>query len=72
MAEIRKFDPEAGNAIAQALRAAMGDPVHPKAPGETSSMPDVAPVPAAPQTSTFHFTVTTIETSEADDSDEPN
>ncbi len=35
MAEIRKHDPAAGNAIAQALRAAMGDPVRPVTPGET-------------------------------------
>ncbi|MCA0251983.1 MAG: hypothetical protein LCH76_06770 [Actinobacteria bacterium] len=34
MAEIRKFDPAMGNAIAQALRAAMGDPVRPATPGE--------------------------------------
>ena len=33
MAEIRKYDPAAGNAIAQALRAAMGEPVRPNAPG---------------------------------------
>ncbi|MBK9696168.1 MAG: hypothetical protein IPO80_01785 [Propionibacteriaceae bacterium] len=34
MAEIRKYDPAAGNAIAQALRAAMGEPVRPATPGE--------------------------------------
>ncbi len=33
MAEIRKFDPAAGNAIAQSLRAAMGEPVRPFEPG---------------------------------------
>ena len=33
MAEIRKYDPTAGNAIAQALRAAMGEPVRPNQPG---------------------------------------
>lgn len=33
MAEIRKFDPAAGSAIAQALREAMGDPVRPATPG---------------------------------------
>ncbi len=33
MAEIRKFDPAAGSAIAQALKAAMGDPVRPNQPG---------------------------------------
>jgi hypothetical protein len=40
MAEIRKFDPAAGNAIAQALKAAMGEPVRPAEPG----------APAAPRT----------------------
>jgi hypothetical protein len=34
MAEIRKFDPATGNAIAQALRAAMGEPVRPTTPGK--------------------------------------
>lgn len=34
MAEIRKYDPAKGNAIAEALRAAMGDPIRPVAPGE--------------------------------------
>ena len=33
MAEFRKHDPAAGNAIAQALRAAMGEPVRPNQPG---------------------------------------
>lgn len=33
MAEIRKFDPAAGSAIAQALKAAMGEPVRPNQPG---------------------------------------
>ena len=33
MAEIRKFDPAAGSAIAQALKAAMGEPVRPAEPG---------------------------------------
>ena len=37
MAEIRKFDPAAGNAIAQALKAAMGEPVRPNEPGRTAS-----------------------------------
>lgn len=41
MAEIRKFDPAAGNAIAQALKAAMGEPVRPVTPGGP-------PVPRAP------------------------
>lgn len=33
MAETRKYDPAAGNAIAQALKAAMGEPVRPNLPG---------------------------------------
>ena len=32
MAEIRKYDPSKGNAIAEALRAAMGDPIRPATP----------------------------------------
>ncbi|MGC4152626.1 MAG: hypothetical protein QM628_06050 [Propionicimonas sp.] len=39
MAEIRKFDPAAGNAIAQALRQAMGDPVRPVTPGTPANSP---------------------------------
>lgn len=39
MAEIRKFDPAAGNAIAQALRQAMGDPVRPVTPGAPARSP---------------------------------
>lgn len=43
MAEIRKFDPAMGNAIAQALRAAMGDPVRPVVPGESADSPAAGP-----------------------------
>ena len=39
MAEIRKFDPAAGNAIAQALKAAMGEPVRPNEPGSAPTSP---------------------------------
>lgn len=39
MAEIRKFDPAAGNAIAQALRQAMGEPVRPVTPGTPANSP---------------------------------
>jgi len=45
MAEIRKYDPAVGNAIAEALRAAMGDPVRPVATGQ-------APAPAGPPPAT--------------------
>ncbi len=34
MAEIRKHDPSKGNAIAQALRAAMGEEIRPAIPGQ--------------------------------------
>jgi hypothetical protein len=48
MAEIRKYNPEAGNAIAQALRAAMGEPVRPNVPGEAAARTSTqdAPTPA--------------------------
>ncbi len=58
MAEIRKFDPAAGNAIAQALKAAMGEPVRPVTPGGP-------PVPraqgSAPATRWVQLTVATPE-----------
>lgn len=57
MAEIRKFDPALGNAIAQALRQAMGDPVRPHIPGESRTQPKDATSPQ--QTATFNLTVTT-------------
>jgi hypothetical protein len=34
MAEIRKHNPAMGNAIQQALRAAMGEGIRPRVPGE--------------------------------------
>lgn len=48
MAEIRKYDPSKGNAIAEALRAAMGDPIRPATPGrpETAAPPQPTPAPA--------------------------
>ncbi len=49
MAETRKYDPAAGNAIARALRAAMGDPVRPNQPGSRPT--DAAEKPATPATS---------------------
>ena len=45
MAEIRKFDPAAGNAIAQALREAMAEPVRPVTPGEPAGQA----APATPE-----------------------
>ncbi|PFG16577.1 hypothetical protein ATK74_1124 [Propionicimonas paludicola] len=47
MAEIRKYDPSKGNAIAEALRAAMGDPIRPATPGQTASDKPSEPEPAA-------------------------
>ncbi|PKQ32564.1 MAG: hypothetical protein CVT62_00415 [Actinobacteria bacterium HGW-Actinobacteria-2] len=67
MAEIRKHNPEAGNAIAQALRAAMGEPVRPNEPG---AKPAATAVPANVTTSTtvVNFAVTAV-TVDADDED---
>lgn len=42
MAEIRKHNPETGNAIAQALSAAMGEPVRPRTPGTPAAKPHPA------------------------------
>jgi hypothetical protein len=51
MAEIRKYDPAAGTAIAQALKAAMGEPVRPVEPG---SRPEgAAPKPEGAVTTTW-------------------
>lgn len=60
MAEIRKFDPAAGNAIAQALREAMGDPVRPRTPG-TSANPE-ASTPTTEDTQTTWLSVRIGET----------
>lgn len=47
MAEIRKYDPSKGNAIAEALRAAMGDPIRPATPGRPETAePTPAPAPS--------------------------
>ncbi|MFZ0530659.1 MAG: hypothetical protein WAL91_08995 [Propionicimonas sp.] len=44
MAEIRKHDPVQGNAIVEALRTAMGDPIRPVTPGKpATSKPAAAP-----------------------------
>lgn len=51
MAEIRKFDPAMGNAIAQALRQAMGDPVRPLSPGEPTAPAAAQPPDEPTQTS---------------------
>lgn len=57
MAEIRKFDPAAGNAIAQALRQAMGDPVRPVAPGAPTNSAGSEPPPDSTQTTWLNLRV---------------
>lgn len=65
MAEIRKFDPASGNAIAQALKAAMGEPVRPADPGGVPAARDRKP---APQTTTSWVAIhVTSGTAERDD-----
>ena len=53
MAEIRKFDPAVGNAIAQALRAAMGDPLRPVEPGADTERAAAPPAPDAEPTTSW-------------------
>jgi hypothetical protein len=66
MAEIRKHNPDAGNAIAQALRAAMGEPVRPNEPGGT---PSAAPTTTSITTSTtvVSFAVSTVPIEDEDE-----
>ena len=47
MAEIRKHQPSTGNAIAQALRAALGEDVRPNVPGEPRTKKPAAASDAA-------------------------
>lgn len=63
MAEIRKYDPAKGNAIVEALRAAMGDPIRPTTPGQASATRK--PAEAAPTTSWVNLTVTSEAAQEA-------
>jgi hypothetical protein len=49
MAEIRKHDPSKGNAMAQALRAAMGEDIRPRVPGQPAPAASTRPV-AEPRT----------------------
>ncbi len=59
MAEIRKHNPDVGNTIAQALKAAMGEPVRPSDPGQDGTKASApAPKTAAP-TSIISVNVTT-------------
>lgn len=57
MAEIRKFNPGHGNAIAEALKAAMGEPVRPAEPGARVQPAAATPPepPAPPAVVTFSF-----------------
>jgi len=55
MAEIRKHDPSAGSAIQQALRAAMGEGIRPRVPGEATP---AKPATAAPATATTWVSLT--------------
>lgn len=66
MAETRKYDPAAGNAIAQALRAAMGEPVRPSEPGLGSAPRAAAPDAAAPVVTTSWLSLTVTAPTDAD------
>ena len=66
MAEIRKFDPAAGNAIAQALKAAMGEPVRPNQPGAPTT-PRAQETEAPTTTSWVSLRVTKQEVEEPDE-----
>lgn len=52
MPETRTYDPAEGNPIAQALRAAMGEPVRPTTPGAPKAAPTV-PAPSEPATTSW-------------------
>jgi hypothetical protein len=71
MAEIRKHDPSAGSAIQQALRAAMGEGIRPRVPGEVTA---AKPATAAPTTATTWVSLTvqpaTPEPDAEDDEDD--
>lgn len=58
MAEIRKHNPDSGNAIAQALRAALGENVRPRVPGEPAEKTTAAPA-VETHTTTYTFSVHT-------------
>jgi hypothetical protein len=67
MAEIRKYDPSKGNAIAEALRAAMGDPVRPNTPGEPKADPASAAQPTPSSTPAWiSLSLVTQDETEAD------
>jgi hypothetical protein len=66
MAEIRKHNPEAGNAIAQALRAAMGEPVRPNEPGARPT-PAATPTGLPASTTVVNFSISTTPATAADE-----
>jgi hypothetical protein len=68
MAEIRKHDPATGNAIAQALRAAMGEQVRPNVPGERRASP-AAVTPVTDSVVELSFTTVTEPADEQDSED---
>jgi hypothetical protein len=70
MAEIRKHNPEAGNAITQALRAAMGEPVRPNEPGARSAAPSSVPTSPVSSTTVVSFAVSTAPVATDDDIDD--
>ncbi len=67
MAETRKYDPTVGNAIAQALRAAMGDPVRPAEPGADTATTRTAPPEPATDTAWISLQVGGTAASAAED-----
>ena len=61
MAEIRKYDPAKGNAIVEALRNAMGDPIRPVTPGvPQAAAPKPKPTTAASPTTWVSLTVAPV------------
>ncbi|MBN9103939.1 MAG: hypothetical protein J0I14_02955 [Propionibacteriaceae bacterium] len=67
MAEIRKFDPAAGSAIAQALKAAMGEPVRPNQPGARPEASRPAAETAAPSVVTVNIKTVVVPSDDEED-----
>lgn len=69
MAEIRKHDPATGTAIQQALRAAMGEGIRPRVPGENTPAKQAATAPGTGATTWVSLQVhqPTPETEPEDD-----
>lgn len=62
MAEIRKHNPEVGNAIAEALKAAMGESTRPQEPGRprTQSSPGSQAPATTPTVINVNVTTTVV------------